>query len=143
MENSVIVIGNTSDSPFAIDIAHYFDQIVDISDIIALKDFQNTEFCPRFISDETDLENVGSYLKGKKVIVASTSCSEGRNAMAMRNMIIARAAKDNGAAEVILLEPDLFYSCQDRGPREEHSFFDVKELQKIVKSSMVNLSQLY
>lgn len=122
--NNVVIIGNTSDSPFAIDIAHYFGQVVDISDIIALKDFQNTEFCPRFISDENDLDHVGDYLKGKKVVIASTSCSEGRNAMAMRNMIIARAAKDNGAKEVILLEPDLFYSCQDRGPREGHSFFN-------------------
>ncbi|MCH2206707.1 MAG: ribose-phosphate diphosphokinase [Lentisphaerales bacterium] len=130
MDESVVVIGNTSDSPFAIDIAHYFDQIVDISDIIALKDFQNTEFCPRFISDENDLENVGSYLRGKTVIIASTSCSEGRNAMAMRNMIIARAAKDNGAEEVVLLEPDLFYSCQDRGPCEEHSFFQVERSPK-------------
>src|SRR5262249_31964533 len=29
----------------------------------------------------------------------------------------ARAAKENGAAHVILVEPDLFYSAQDRGPR--------------------------
>ena len=108
--DKTVVIGNTSDSPFAIDIAHYFDQAVDISDIIALKDFQNTEFCPRFISDENDLDSVGTYLRDKKVIVASTSCSEGRNAMAMINMIIDRAAKDNGAEEAILLEPELCYS---------------------------------
>lgn len=122
---SPIIIGNTSDNPFAIDIAHYFGQVVDISDIIALKDFQNTEFCPRFISDENDLDAVGDYLKNKTVIVASTSCNESRNAIAMRNIIIARAAKDNGSKHVVLLEPDLFYSCQDRGPREEHSYFDV------------------
>ncbi|NQZ57532.1 MAG: ribose-phosphate pyrophosphokinase [Lentisphaeraceae bacterium] len=118
-----VVIGNTSDSPFAIDIAHYFGQTVDISDIIALKDFQNTEFCPRFISDEDDLDKVGNYLREKIVIVASTSCKETRNATSMRNIIIGRAAKDNGAEEVVLVEPDLFYSCQDRGPREEHTFF--------------------
>ena len=120
-----VVIGNTSDNPFAIDIAHCMGQIVDISDIIALKDFQNTEFCPRFISDEENLEAIGNYLKGRTVIVASTSCSEGRNAVAMKNLIIARAAKDNGAAHVVLVEPDLFYSCQDRGPREGHSYFGV------------------
>ena len=34
----------------------------------------------------------------------------------MRTFLIARAAKDNGAAQVILVEPDLFYSAQDRGP---------------------------
>ena len=124
--NSPVIIGNASDNPFAIDIAHYFGQVVDISDVIALKDFQNTEFCPRFISDENDLDHVGEYLKDKTVIVASTSCSnESRNAIAMRNLIIARAAKDNGSTDVILLEPDLFYSCQDRGPRVEHSYFEV------------------
>lgn len=121
--DSPVVIGNASDNPFAIDIAHYFGQVVDISDIIALKDFQNSEFCPRFISDENDLDSVGGYLKNKTVIVASTSCSESRNAIAMRNLIIARAAKDNGSTDVVLVEPDLFYSCQDRGPREEHSYF--------------------
>jgi len=119
-----VVIGNDSDNPFAIDIAHSFGQAVDISDVIALRDFQNTEFCPRFISDENDLEQVGDYLKDKRVIVASTSCGEGRNSIAMKNLIIARAAKDNGAEEVVLVEPDLFYSCQDRGPREKHTFFD-------------------
>ena len=35
-------------------------------------------------------------------------------------MILARAAKDNGAERVILVEPDLFYSAQDRGPRLMH-----------------------
>ncbi|PON19694.1 hypothetical protein C2W62_01240 [Candidatus Entotheonella serta] len=34
----------------------------------------------------------------------------------MRTFILAQAAKDNGAARVILVEPDLFYSTQDRGP---------------------------
>jgi len=121
--DSPVIIGNASDNPFAIDIAHYFGQVVDISDIIALKDFQNTEFCPRFISDENDLEQVGGYLKNKTVIVASTSCTESRNAIAMRNLIIARAAKDNGSTDVTLIEPDLFYSCQDRGPQEGHSYF--------------------
>lgn len=122
--SSPIVIGNTSDNPFAIDIAHCLGQVVDISDVIALKDFQNTEFCPRFISDEEDLNSVGNYLEGKTVILASTSCAEGRNSMAMKNIIIARAAKDNGAKHVVLIEPDLFYSCQDRGPRDGHSFFE-------------------
>ena len=36
-----------------------------------------------------------------------------------RNVLIARAAKENGAAEVILVEPDLYYSAQDRGPRPD------------------------
>src|SRR5690606_10166652 len=47
---------------------------------------------------------------------------------------IARAAKDNGAAKVILVEPDLYYSAQDRGPRLEHGLTtaarDVHDLKK-------------
>ena len=35
-------------------------------------------------------------------------------------MLVARAAKDNGARKVVLVEPDLFFSAQDRGPRKEH-----------------------
>ena len=35
----------------------------------------------------------------------------------MRNYLIASAAKENGAEFVALVEPDLFYSAQDRGPR--------------------------
>ena len=35
----------------------------------------------------------------------------------MRNYLIASAAKENGANFVALVEPDLFYSAQDRGPR--------------------------
>ena len=122
-DNNLVIIGNTSDNPFAIDVAYHCGQLVDVSDVIALKDFQNTEFCPRFISDEQSLDSVGNYLEGKTVVVVSTSTTrDSRNSIAMRNLIIARAAKDNGAAEVVLVEPDLFYSCQDRGPRYGHAF---------------------
>ena len=34
-------------------------------------------------------------------------------------MILTRTAKDNSAEKVILVEPDLFYSAQDRGPGED------------------------
>jgi ribose-phosphate pyrophosphokinase len=37
----------------------------------------------------------------------------------MRTLMIARAAKENGAAQVVLVEPDLYYSAQDRGPRPD------------------------
>ena len=120
---NLIIIGNTSDNPVAIDIAHFCSQLVDVSDVIALKDFQNTEFCPRFISDEEDLNTVGYYLKDKTVAIVSTSGTDSRNELAMKNIIIARAAIDNGAKDVILVEPDLFYSCQDRGPREGQTYF--------------------
>jgi ribose-phosphate pyrophosphokinase len=47
-------------------------------------------------------------------------------------MILARAAKDNSARKVILVEPDLFFSAQDRGPfrgegEENRSLEDLKK----------------
>ena len=53
------------------------------------------------------------------VIVSTSNPTASRQNLAMRNMLIARGAKENGAAEVVLLEPDLFYSAQDRGPRRD------------------------
>ncbi|GIT73072.1 MAG: hypothetical protein Ct9H300mP28_28860 [Pseudomonadota bacterium] len=50
-------------------------------------------------------------------IVSSHSAYYSRNELAMRNYLIASAAKENGAEFVALVEPDLFYSAQDRGPR--------------------------
>ena len=52
--------------------------------------------------------------------------SYSRDELAMRNFLIARAAKDNGADRVILLEPDLYYSAQDRGPRPEHGVTSIE-----------------
>ncbi|MBF0245848.1 MAG: ribose-phosphate pyrophosphokinase, partial [Planctomycetes bacterium] len=46
----IIVVSNISDNTSAMDIAHFFGQKVDISDLISLKTFENSEFCPRFIS---------------------------------------------------------------------------------------------
>ena len=118
----VIIVNSVSDDPFAIDVAHHFGQRSEIADQISLKTFANTEFCPRFISDdEEDTSNIGHGLDGKTVVIVSTCCgNDTRNALAMRNFLVARAAKDNGAARVILVEPDLYYSAQDRGPRPEH-----------------------
>ena len=52
----------------------------------------------------------------------------------MTNLIIARAAKENGATRVVLIEPDLFYSAQDRGAHKElgdtHFERDVKDIKK-------------
>ena len=116
-----IVVGVQSDDPFTSDIAHYMRQEVDVSDILAYKEFANTEFCPRFLSDESDFDHIGHGLDGKTVIIVS-ACSGNltRNARAMRTFLVARAAKDNGAERVVLIEPDLFYSAQDRGPRPEY-----------------------
>ena len=119
LEN-VIIVGNFSDDPFAIDLAFGLGQTEDIADLIAMKTFANTEFCPRFISDEDDFDRIGTKLNGKTVVIVSTSnLSVSRQNLAMRNLLIARAAKENGAAEVVLVEPDLYYSAQDRGPSQD------------------------
>jgi len=117
----VIVVANVADNPVAEDIAHYLKQYEDYQDLISLKNFLNTEFCPRFISDSQDFTDIGNKLKGKIVIIVSTNQGVfSRNDLSMRTFLIARAAKDNGAERVILVEPDLYYSAQDRGPRSEH-----------------------
>ncbi|MBJ7552915.1 ribose-phosphate diphosphokinase [Marinomonas spartinae] len=132
---NVVVVSNSSDNPFAIDIAYAMGQYDDIDDIISMKQFMNSEFCPRFISDEHDFDNIGRKLRGKSVIIVSTTSHvKSRQELAMANLIIARAAKENGAARVILVEPDLFYSAQDRGPHlslGETSFQrDIKDVKK-------------
>ena len=121
MDGAPLVLSVMSDDPFAIDVAHHLQQAEEISDIIALKQFANSEFCPRFIRDENEFDNIGDGLRGKTIVIVSTCCGDqSRNALAMRTCLVARSAKDNGAARVILVEPDLFFSAQDRGPRLEH-----------------------
>jgi ribose-phosphate pyrophosphokinase len=131
----VIIVGNVSEDPFAIDVAHAFGQDQDLSDVISLKNFANGEFCPRFISDENEMSGIGQRLDGATVVIVSVDGdSNTRQTLAQRNFLIARAAKDNGAAKVVLVEPDLFYSAQDRGPRPEHGHTvatrDAKDLKK-------------
>ena len=117
----VIIVGNSSDDPFAIDVAYTVGQAEDIADLISMKTFANTEFCPRFISDEGDFSAIGSQLEGKTVVIVSTSSRVvSRQNLAMRTLFIARSAKENGAAQVMLVEPDLYYSAQDRGPGVDH-----------------------
>jgi ribose-phosphate pyrophosphokinase len=121
MEQDILIVGTVSDDPFAIDVAHHFGQTAEPSDLVALKHFANSEFCPRFISDEHDFTHIGTRLSGRSVVIVSTCCgAHTRNALAMRTLLVARAAKDNGAERVVLVEPNLFYSAQDRGPRPEH-----------------------
>jgi ribose-phosphate pyrophosphokinase len=122
---SLLIVGTESDNPFAIDIGVYCRQATDIADILSLKTFANTEFCPRFISDENDLSDIGRKLRDKVVVIVSTASNvSSRNELAWRNLVIARGAKDNGAARVVLVEPDLFFSAQDRGPQPEHGELD-------------------
>lgn len=112
-----VIVSNWTDASFALDIAHNFGQTTDIADLISLKNFANTEFCPRFLVDEHDLVHIGDGLEGKRVYIISTSSPQHtRVELAMRNLLIASAAKENGAERVVLVEPDLFFSAQDRGP---------------------------
>lgn len=120
--SDLVVVGNASDDPFAIDVAFAMGQGEEIADLISLKCFANSEFCPRFISDEQDWADIGDKLRDKRVVIVSTSNQMvNRQDLAMRNLLIARGAKENGAAAVILVEPDLYYSAQDRGPRADVS----------------------
>lgn len=120
LSSDVVIVSNSSDNPFAIDVAYAMGQHEDISDVISMKHFMNTEFCPRFISDEDDMDNIGNSLEGKTVVIVSTgNLVTSRQELAMHNFIIARAAKENGASRVVLVEPDLFFSAQDRGARPE------------------------
>ncbi len=115
--DKTIIVGNVADNHFAEDIASHLNQSTNYSDLISLKVFLNTEFCPRFIPENKDLINIGRKLNNKDILIVSTSFGQfSRNELAMRNFLIARAARDNGANRIILLEPDLYYSAQDRGP---------------------------
>jgi len=132
---NIVIVGNSSDDPFAIDLAFSMGQAEDIADLISMKIFANTEFCPRFISDEDDFDCIGKRLTGKTVVIVSTSSHVvSRQNLAMRNLLISRAAKENGAEHVMLLEPDLYYSAQDRGPSRDlgHTMIerDEKDLKK-------------
>jgi ribose-phosphate pyrophosphokinase len=117
--DEIVVTGNFTDSPVALDMGQLLELPIDISDLVSLKIYANSEFCPRFIpaSTNTETRSVGTGLCGKTVIICSGSDQMlSRNELAMRNLILARAAKDNAARRVVLIEPDLFFSAQDRGP---------------------------
>jgi ribose-phosphate pyrophosphokinase len=130
--NDVLIISNVSDDPFAIDLAHMCGQTEEIADLISLKVYANTEFCPRYISDEGDFDAIGRSLENKTVVICSAATNDSRPSLAMRTFMLARGAKDNGAKKVILVEPDLFFSAQDRGPHrgedeEGRSLDDLKK----------------
>jgi hypothetical protein len=59
----IVVVGNFSDDPFAIDVAYGMGQSEDIADLISMKTFANSEFCPRFISDERDASVASSMAR--------------------------------------------------------------------------------
>ncbi len=130
--NDTLIVSNVSDDPFAIDLAHMCGQTEEIADIISLKIYANTEFCPRYISDEGNMDSIGRSLEGKTVVICSAATNDSRGSLAMRTLMLARGAKDNGAKKVILIEPDLFFSAQDRGPHrgEDEENRSVEDLKK-------------
>ncbi len=125
MESNPLIVATESDEPFAIDVAMYSGQKIDYSDIVALKTFANGEFCPRFIGDPDRYDNIGHLLDERTVvIVAADSSRLTRNDIAWHTCLLAGAAKDNGAKDVILVQPNLFFAAQDRGPREDQGMCD-------------------
>ena len=113
-----LVVGTESENPFAIDIACHFGQKEDPADVIFLKTYANGEFCPQFTPEQRD--RVGYNLEGHGVVIVTTGSPHmSRDALMTRTLLVARAARDNGAETVILIEPDLFFSAQDRGPRAD------------------------
>ena len=93
MSDRFIVTGNFTDDPFAIDMAQYIGLREDISDVVSLKTFANSEFCPRYMLDMDDLEHIGKRLEGKIVLICSVSNHErSRNDYAMRNCRLNRTS---------------------------------------------------
>lgn len=129
---SSFIVSNWTDASFGLGVAYHMGQRTDISDLISLKTFPNSEFCPRFLVDEHNLQCIGKGLAGKCIYIISTSSPQHtRSELALRNLLIANAAKENGAARVVLVEPDLFFSAQDRGPHfTEHPQMHTLEAQK-------------
>ena len=93
MDGEIVVVGTVSDDPLASDVAYFMGQKADISDEIALKNFANSEFCPRFICDDTeDPVRIGHSLEGKNIVIVSSCSGEiTRNARAMRTFLVARS----------------------------------------------------
>ncbi|MCH8883677.1 MAG: ribose-phosphate pyrophosphokinase, partial [SAR324 cluster bacterium] len=67
MSNDSIVVSNWTDASFGLDVAYKFGQQIDVSDLISLKTFANSEFCPRFLGDETNPADLGRGLAGPRV----------------------------------------------------------------------------
>ncbi|HOG49221.1 MAG TPA: ribose-phosphate pyrophosphokinase, partial [Lentisphaeria bacterium] len=72
MSGEFIVVGTVSDDPLASDVAASMGQEADISDLMSIKSFANTEFCPRFLYDENDMTKIGHSLEGKTVVIVSS-----------------------------------------------------------------------
>lgn len=103
----------TQFNEFGHKVAEFCGQKEDIDHVMKPQVFSSDEFCPHF--------DIPIY--GKTVYISATP-SENVNPqdMSMRISLTAAAAKENGAEKVVLLAPLLFYTRQDRGPREDAKF---------------------
>ena len=118
--DNVIIVGNSSDDPFAIDLAFGLGQSEDIADLISMKTFANSEFCPRFISDEDDLNQIGVRLRDKVVVIVSTSSmTVSRQNLAMRNLLMLGPRKKTVLLKWCWWSRISITARQDRGPRSE------------------------
>ncbi len=61
-------------------------------------------------------ERIGRGLEGKTVYIISTDSTKyTRQELTMHNYLIAQTARYNGAAAVVLVQPNLWYAAQERG----------------------------
>lgn len=129
-----VIVCTVPKNDFAANLAKLFDQKKPISDYIKLNQFGNGEFCPQFLFDKNNQDKIGFKLKNKAIIIVNTESEQfSRNELAMRSYLIARAARENGAKSVILIEPDLFFSAQDQGPRMNNKKTSQCQNDKLIK----------
>jgi phosphoribosylpyrophosphate synthetase len=114
-EDIVIVTVGQTDEEFAQSVADYVGKDQDILTTMVPRIFTGGEYNPKFI-----FENGSQGLNGKTVyLIATQGAFQNPQDMAMRVCIASRAAKENGAKNVILIATDLSYSRQDRGINED------------------------
>lgn len=100
----------TEYNEFGHKVGEFSGQNKDIDTIMRNITFTGGEFCPEFKVP----------IKDKTVYISATSSYDvGPQELHMRVCLAADAAKQNGAKEVVLIQPMLSYSRQDRGPKDD------------------------
>ncbi|MFH1505831.1 MAG: ribose-phosphate pyrophosphokinase-like domain-containing protein [archaeon] len=91
----------------------------ELGDVVDLRDMSGGEFNPQFFPTNRDEDRPVSC-KGKTVyLVVPQGPGVKPEELFGRISFMTDAAKEDGAKEVVLVEPDLPYSRQDRGPNED------------------------
>ncbi|MCK5629924.1 MAG: ribose-phosphate pyrophosphokinase [Nanoarchaeota archaeon] len=100
-------------------------QYEDIDHVIHLEEFSGGEFCPKF---QVPIKDKTVYL------FATPDHKVNTQEMISRIWLVSDAAMENGAKDIVLIAPELPYSRQDRGPKEDKKFkgrpFSAKALAK-------------